>query len=145
MCVFFPLECGTIPKRPYSTLLKSARRSSSLSQHAASDLSANPSLSFIVNSSDSQLDLVGGENGTLHLAPLTLQVDDQQLFNLTTTPPGDKRNTTLFSPLEKEEEEEIGKDEHQCFPILPLARIKHSRDFTDTFLFQVILQFFFCG
>lgn len=26
---------------------------------------------------------------------------------------------------------------HQCFPVLPLARIKHASDFTDTFLIQV--------
>lgn len=26
---------------------------------------------------------------------------------------------------------------HQCYPVLPLARIKHASDFTDTFLIQV--------
>lgn len=26
---------------------------------------------------------------------------------------------------------------HQCFPVLPLARIKYASDFTDTFLIQV--------
>lgn len=32
-------------------------------------------------------------------------------------------------------------DEAQkCFPILPLARIKHPSDFTDTFLIQVFLS-----
>lgn len=34
-------------------------------------------------------------------------------------------------------EADFSAEGHQCYPVLPLARIKHASDFTDTFLIQV--------
>lgn len=34
-------------------------------------------------------------------------------------------------------EDTLDIEGHQCFPVLPLARIKYASDFTDTFLIQV--------
>lgn len=36
----------------------------------------------------------------------------------------------------------FSSEDHQCYPILPLARIKHASDFTDTFLIQVRLALY---
>ncbi|RXG61843.1 Transmembrane protein 8B [Armadillidium vulgare] len=138
-------ECGSLQKKPYTTLLKRARLSSSLGS-SSSNLTANHSVSYIVNSSDSKLNFLG-ENGTIQLSystkDNTSSVDKENNTNSNSI----WSEITSSFVLEKEdsaegfendsgiEEDEEGK-EHKCFPILPLARIKHSRDFTDTFLVQ---------
>lgn len=126
--------------------MKRARLSSSLGS-SSSNLTANHSVSYIVNSSDSKLNFLG-ENGTIQLSystkDNTSSVDKENNTNSNSI----WSEITSSFVLEKEdsaegfendsgiEEDEEGK-EHKCFPILPLARIKHSRDFTDTFLVQV--------
>lgn len=66
-------------------------------------------------------------------------VDWDELWPSNNVTHGNPFVTTRVSPEEEPwaSDPDFSSEGHQCYPILPLARIKHASDFTDTFLIQV--------
>lgn len=69
------------------------------------------------------------------------EVDWEELWPSGNVTHGNPFVTARVSPEEEpwSSDPDFSSEGHQCYPILPLARIKHASDFTDTFLIQVRL------
>lgn len=67
------------------------------------------------------------------------EVDWEELWPSGNVTHGNPFVTARVAPEEEPwaTEPDFSSEGHQCYPILPLARIKHASDFTDTFLIQV--------
>lgn len=68
-------------------------------------------------------------------------VDWEELWPSSNVTHGNPFVTARVAPEEEPwtTDPDFSSEGHQCYPILPLARIKHASDFTDTFLIQVRL------
>ncbi|XP_076039876.1 post-GPI attachment to proteins factor 6 isoform X2 [Oratosquilla oratoria] len=111
-------ECGGTLKHLHGQNIREAvsRVSSSLVNYSSSSATSSPSH----NITSTQEPTLPSLSNLLGSSSLLTEEED-----------GEERET------EEDYEERLSPDIHNlCYPLLPLARIKHARDFTDTFLIQ---------